>query len=783
MAWWYDAPPAKYWEGLPVGTGRFAAMIHGTPAHELITFNDETLWSGSPYNPNDPEAPASLEKTRALIAAKRYRAADEMAMRLVGRPRYTQQYQAMGTLHLEFAGHDDAADYRRELDMDEAVVSIGYELNGVSYSREILASYPDQVVAVRLTASRPGAIGFTAWLASPQLSARSVLEDGELVMSGQATDVHSAKNGAVPYKPFIPSRVQWQSRLRIVPEGGTVTPVRLPAGGEAVAGLRVERADAVTLVLAGATNVIRWNDISGDEAARTRAYLRAAERPYSELRRRHLADYAPRFGRFRLHLGGTAAARTPTTRRLEVLRSGRPDPLFVAQYVQYARYLLLAAAREGTLAFNNHNIWLDNLEGRWEGRWTLNINLQEAYWPVESTGLPELNASLLDFTRQLAEAGARTAREHFGFRGWTAAHGADIWMHTPPQGRETRYAIFPTAGVWLMQQLFDHYEYNPDPEYLKTIYPLLKGAALFSLDLLVRDPETGWLVTSPSASPENAFLSPEDGRAAGVSMGAAIDTQLIRDLFRNVISASAVLDVDAAFRNELATTLDRLAPHQIGRHGQLQEWLYDFEEEDPTHRHLSHLVAAYPDDDITPLRTPELAKAVERVLERRGEGRLGWSGAWKINLWARLGRAGRAYDILARMLTDVSIHEHEDDSRITPSFEGNQGIQGVAAGVVEMLVQSHEGEIKLLPALPEAWPTGYVTGVRARDGVTLDVRWDRGALAAAELRATRATPLRLRVGAPVEIVSEGRPVRTRSPEPGVYEFATHSGGVYIVRAR
>jgi alpha-L-fucosidase 2 len=504
--------------------------------------------------------------------------------------------------------------------------------------------------------------------------------------------------------------------------------------------------------LAGATSWKSWNDVSADEKVRCDRYItKAAGYNYSELKRRHLKDYMPLFASCKLDLGGGEAGLLTTTERMEKIRAGVADPLYVVQYFQYGRYLMLAGAREGTLAFNNHNMWLNNMEGRWQGRWTLNINLEECYWPVESTNLARLNESLLLFTEELAQAGRRTAKELYNCRGWVAHHGTDVWFNTAPTDRNREATIWPMGGAWLLQQLYDHYQYDPDKKYLERIYPLLKGSAEFFLDYLITDPATGYLVTCPSTSPENSFIT-AGGKLAAVTMGSTMDNELLRNLFGHTISAAKILGKDGDLCTELENAGKRLPPFRIGRFGQLQEWLEDFQESDTGHRHISHLFASYPDDAITLRKTPGLAEAVRVVLRRRGDINRGWSGAWKINQHARLEEPEAAYKILVPMLTDVSLHPRMEDSRITPSFEGNQGIQGITAGIAEMLMQSHSGEISLLPALPAEWPKGSVTGLRGRGGYTIDIRWDNGRLSEATLVSGVTQTCRLRIKGKVRVL-------------------------------
>ncbi|MDR1879615.1 MAG: glycoside hydrolase N-terminal domain-containing protein [Tannerellaceae bacterium] len=767
MNWWYDAPATKYWEGLPIGTGRFGAMIPGSVGQEVIAFNDETLWTGGPYNPNNPEGPEILKRVREQAFAHNWVEADREAWKLSSIPPAVQYYQPMGRLHIRIDGHEpaNAAEYRRSLSMDSALVNISYLLDDVCYTRTVFASYPDQVIVLRFTADKKGMINLSNWFTSLQPSAVTRVEKDEIIMEGTTI---AEKEG----EPLLPPQMRWQSRIRVIPDGGV-----LSADGDR---LTVKDADAVTLILAGATNWVNWNDVSADEKKQCAGYLsNAAALPYPELLERHLADYCPLFAACRINLGAAPDPTRTTTQSMEAIRRGDTDPAYEARYFQYGRYLMLAASRENTLAFNNHNIWLDNLEGRWRGRWTLNINLQQCFWPVESANLPVVNESLVSFVENLAEAGQRTARELYGCRGWCAHHGTDVWFNTAPTDGNPMWATYPVAGFWLMQQLYEHYLYNPDTDYLRRIYPLLEGAVAFCLDFLVENPETGYLVTCPASSPENRFVD-DNGNRAAISFGSSGDTQIVRKLLRNFADAARILQLNDGLKQQAEEAIDRLPPHRTGRFGQLQEWIFDFKENEVTHRHLSHLFAAYPDDDITPRKTPELADAVRVVLQRRGDINMGWSGAWKINLHARLEEPAKAYAILHKMLTDISIHPLPEDSQITPSFEGNQAIQGVTAGMAEMLLQSHSGELSLLPALPAQWSDGAVEGLRAKGGFEVAMAWRNGILSKATIKANRDAPCRLRTKTPVTIFSAGKSVPTSSPEENLLVFNAQAGNSYYI---
>ena len=671
MSWWYRSPASRYWEGVPLSNGRLAAMVYGAIEDELIPINEESLWSGSPYTPNNPEGRAALPEIRRLLFEGRYIDAQELCGKLMSIPLSVQDYQPLGELRIKFAVPGPATNYRRELSMDSAMARVEYTAGGVRFSREVFASYPDQVLVVRITADRPSMITLSARLSSIQPSAKSRLVDPDrILMDGMAETLTTGRSA----HPVIPAKLHWQSQLRVISEGGTLSHDRIKEDEDRTSAcVSVTNADAVTLVLAGATSYVKWNDISADPVQRVDAFMKAAKTPYKVLLQKHLADWQPQFHACRLHIGGAETQKEDTTTRLDNLRQGMSDPLFAAQYFQYGRYLLLAESRPGTLPFNNHNVWLNDMEGRWQGRWTLNINIQECYWPAESTNLPRTNDALLGFTEQLAEAGARTARELYGCRGWVAHHGTDVWMNTAPTDA-TGPGIWPTGGAWLLQQLWEHYAFQPDLSYLRRIYPLFKGCSAFFLDFLVEEPTHRWLVTAPSVSPENSFFT-SGGARTQVCMGPTLDNALLRDLFSHTAEASQLLKIDDRFREEVNLAYRRLPPDRIGKHGQVEEWLEDFEEPEITHRHLSPIYGFFPSNQITKDQTPDLVKAVRVTLDRRGDGNLGWSGAWKINVRARLRDGDHAHTVLQKMLTEISIHPGKEDSNRVPSFEGNQGIQ------------------------------------------------------------------------------------------------------------
>jgi alpha-L-fucosidase 2 len=734
LSLWYRQPAGLWTEALPVGNGRLGAMVFGGVNREHLPLNLDTLWAGGPYDSVNPDALAALPEVRRLIFAGHYaEAANLLSAKVMAKPLKQMPYQPLGDLTLNFPAVKTVVNYRRDLNLDTAVATTTFTANGVKFTREVFSSPVDQVIVVHLTADQPGQISFTAGLTTSQPANVTVEPGDTLVMRGVNEDANGIKGA-----------LKFQARMKILTDGGQTT-----ASGNTIS---VTNADAVTLLIAAATSYKNYHDVSGDpEAIVINQMVSALRKPQlhilpspgnwsDALLPAHLAAHQKLFRRVELNLGDSGdAAKLPTNKRIAHFAEGK-DPQLAALYYQFGRYLLISCSRPGSQPATLQGLWNDSMTPPWESKYTININTEMNYWPAETANLGECVEPLHSMIEDLSRTGAHTAQVMYGARGWVVHHNTDLWRATAPMDGPL-WGMWPTGGAWLCQTLWEHYLFNPDKKYLKQIYPLLKGAAQFFLDTLVADPDTHYLVTNPSLSPENAHHANGQYNCAGP----AIDMEILRDLFAECITASETLGTDPSFRAQVTAARARLAPLKIGSAGQLQEWQQDWDLQAPNlhQHHVSHLYALYPGAAIDERTTPQLAAAVKKSLVIRGDDAGGWSMAWRINLWARLHDGDHAYSDLQLLLSPARSYPDLLNGSRVYQIDGNLG---GPAGITEMLLQSQNGEIQFLPALPKAWPNGNVKGMRARGGFEVDFAWQDGKLTTATVRSVTDKVAHLRYG-------------------------------------
>lgn len=728
---WYTQPSGTIWENaLPIGNGRLGAMIYGNPVQEIIQLNEHTLWSGSPNRNDNTLSLDSLSQIRKLIFDGKQKAAEELANKvIISKTSQGQMFEPAGELHLTFKGHEHFTDYYRELDIEKAIATTKYKVGEVSFTREVLASFPDRVIVMHLTANKPKSISLAAFFSTPQpsVSIHSTAAK-QLVFSGTGID-HEGVKGMVRYKGII----QFQ------PTGGTVT--------SSDTSISITNADEVNIYISIATNFNNYHNIDGNENERAEHYLSGAvTKKFKPLQQAHVAAYQKYFNRVKLDLGRTEAAKKPTDERLKNFNTTN-DPQLAVLYYQYGRYLLISSSQPGGQPANLQGIWSHQLYPPWDAKYTININAQMNYWPAEKTNLSELHEPFLKMVKEVAVTGEKTAKEMYGARGWMAHHNTDIWRATGAVD-PAFWGAWVNGGSWMSQHLWEHYLYNGNKQFLSSVYPLLKGAALFYLDFLIEHPKYKWLVISPDESPENA---PKAHDNSSIDVGVTMTNQIIFDVFSTAIKAAAILKKDASLMDTLQQKISRLAPMQIGQYGQLQEWLDDIDDPKDHHRHISHLYGLFPSNQISPYRTPQLYSAAKNTLLQRGDISTGWSMGWKVNWWARMLDGNHAYKLIQNQLTPVGTLE-SGGGTYNNLFDAHPPFQidgnfGCTSGITEMLLQSADGSVHLIPALPDVWlDGGKVSGLRARGGFDiLNMEWKDGRVVKVMIKSTIGGNLRLRI--------------------------------------
>ncbi len=779
---WFAAPAAKWDEAIPVGNGRLGAMIFGTIGEERIQLNENTLYSGGPYSTVKPGGAKHLAEIQKLVFEnKNFEAHDLFGRHLMGYPVEQQKYQSFANLHLDFDHADKAQEYKRSLDLETGIASVEYTVDGVRYLRETFASAPDQAIIVRITSDKPASINLRGTLRGVRNQTHSNYGTDYFQMDPTGATGLKLTGKSADYMG-VAGKLRYEGQIATSIDGGRAT----NHGGV----LAIEKANAVTLVFVAATNFVNYKSVSGNPSKRVEATLKKLQgKSFESLREAATKDHQSLFSRATLRMPATKNSDRPISER-KIKVQTEPDPSLAALVYNFGRYILIASSRPGQQPANLQGIWNDDQNPWWDSKYTTNINTQMNYWPAESGNLSDLAEPLFRLISEVSDQGAKVAKEHYGARGWVLHQNTDIWRVAAPMDGPS-WGTFTVGGAWLCTHLWEHYLYTRDKEFLRKSLPLMEGSVQFFLDFLVKHPNGRWLVTNPSTSPENfpdgggnrPFFDQVTGatlQGTTICAGSSIDMQILYDLFGYYIEANRDLGRTTPLMVKVAEARKQLVPPQIGASGALQEWADDWTSLEENHRHFSHLYGLYPGRALWDQRTPALIESYKKVLEERGDEGAGWSRAWKMALWARLSDGNRANKILKGYLREQSCSQL---FAICGKAMQVDGTLGATAGISEMLVQSHEGFIRVLPALPDEWNTGKFNGVRARGGFEMDLNWADGRLSRINLRSLAGEPCRIRVGHPVEIFSGDGKVATKEGKDGVLEFPTKKGASYEIRVR
>ncbi len=774
---WYTWPANDWEEALPVGNGRLGAMVFGGVDEERIQLNEESYWTGGPYSTVVEGGHKHLPEIQKLIfEGKPIEAHKLFGRHLMGYPVEQQKYQSLANLHLFFEKEQEAQDYIRWLDLSTGITGVEYTSNGITYLREVFSTAVDQIIAVRLTASEPGAITFETELRGVRNGAHSNYATDYFRMDGEGENELILTGKSADYMG-VEGKLRYEARLRVDAEGG-----ELSRKGTRI---YVNHANSVTLYFAAATNFVNYQDVSGDEKQRVQVYLeKIKDADYQTIRENSIADYQSLFDRVSLHLPESPTSFLPTDKRMLSIQS-RPDPQMAALSYQFGRYLLISSSRPGTQPANLQGIWNEDMNPSWDSKYTTNINTEMNYWPAEGANLSELTQPLFKMIEELMDQGAQVAKEHYGASGWVFHQNTDLWRVAAPMDGPT-WGTFTVGGAWLCTHLWEHYLYTRDTEFLNHVYPILKGSVDFFMDFLVEHPNGKWLITNPSNSPENPpegpgyeyFYDEVTGMYyfTTIASGATMDMQILKDLFHYYTQASEILGRDQAYAREVSRARERLVPSQIGKDGSLQEWAEDFGQMEDKHRHFSHLYGLYPGNVLSATYTPGLVAPIKAVLEQRGDGGTGFSRAWKMALWARLYDGERANSIYKGYLEEQCYPSLFAKCGTPLQVDGSLGL---TAGISEMLVQSHEGIIRLLPALPEEWSSGEFHGLCTRGAFELDMQWEEGAIKRVELLSKAGADCKISAEGKVKVSANGKPVQLSGGD-GYVEFPTEADQRYLL---